>query len=787
MAEINANFVVQPFGITITPDAPGLSVTATPTSIGVYSSGPPGAVGATGPTGATGPSGGPTGATGATGATGQLAATGANQQILYNNSGNVGGNANLLWDNTNSNLTVSGNVTVTTNISAGNVYANSGTIRGTNLVGITGGISGNFVAGNANLGNAARANFFIGNGSLLTGLDASQISNGNSNIRIPAANGNVNISVSGNSNVVVVTGNTMNVNGQVQATQFVSNVIGNTPPFIVSATGLVSNLNCDALQGYFPSFVANAPTTVVLRDAAGEIRVLTANANLVLANFITGTLTTNAQPNITSVGTLSNLTVSGNILANSLRNGNAGFVITGTNANSEIYGGAGSTPKMIVADNKILLNTILEANFIYADNVFSNTGGIYANTGTIKGNIIEGNIANISGNISVNNANITSNINANSANFTANVSANYFIGNGALLTGIDTTLISNGNANVRTFANANVTISAEGNANVVTVTGGYLSANAVRTDNLQYANGVSYDLQPTGGSNTNIQFNDDGNFDGSNSFTFNKTSNTVSITGILDTANASDVNLGTVANISITGGTNGYVLQTDGAGNLTWVAQTGNAGNGSVGGSNTQIQYNNGGAFGGISGVTFNNTTNAFSITTPINTTNKIILANNSISNANNSISIGRNVNLYSQSNNFIAIGANISTNVSYPASNAIVVGGFASAITNNAIILNATGNTISTAVSTLYVKPIAQSGSPQENLLSYNPIDGSILYANTILTPNVAFANLPNVTISGTRLFVNDANTTTFYAVVGGGGSNYVPVFSDGTNWRVG
>jgi hypothetical protein len=38
-------------------------------------------------------------------------------------------------------------------------------------------------------------------------------------------------------------------------------------------------------------------------------------------------------------------------------------------------------------------------------------------------------------------------------------------------------------------------------------------------------------------------------------------------------------NLGAVGNVKITGGTSGYVLQTDGAGNLSWTAQTGGGGN----------------------------------------------------------------------------------------------------------------------------------------------------------------------------------------------------------------
>ena len=38
-----------------------------------------------------------------------------------------------------------------------------------------------------------------------------------------------------------------------------------------------------------------------------------------------------------------------------------------------------------------------------------------------------------------------------------------------------------------------------------------------------------------------------------------------------------------------------------------------------------------------------------------------------------------------------------------------------------------------------------------------------------------------------GTRRTVTDSNTTTFNATVAGGGTNVVPVFSNGTNWKVG
>lgn len=54
-------------------------------------------------------------------------------------------------------------------------------------------------------------------------------------------------------------------------------------------------------------------------------------------------------------------------------------------------------------------------------------------------------------------------------------------------------------------------------------------------------------------------------------------------------------------------GTNGFVLQTNGTGVTSWVAQSGGGGS-SPGGSNTQIQYNNAGVLGGISGATSNGT-----------------------------------------------------------------------------------------------------------------------------------------------------------------------------------
>jgi len=111
-----------------------------------------------------------------------------------------------------------------------------------------------------------------------------------------------------------------------------------------------------------------------------------------------------------------------------------------------------------------------------------------------------------------------------------------------------------------------------------------------------------------------VQYNKDSEFTGTSSFTYIEGTSTlevenVSINGSASINSVSNLTT-TVSNIHITGGTNGYVLQTDGTGNLTWTAQTGGGGgNGSPGGSNTQIQYNDSGNFGGNVGFTFNEIT----------------------------------------------------------------------------------------------------------------------------------------------------------------------------------
>lgn len=72
-------------------------------------------------------------------------------------------------------------------------------------------------------------------------------------------------------------------------------------------------------------------------------------------------------------------------------------------------------------------------------------------------------------------------------------------------------------------------------------------------------------------------------------------------------------------------GTNGQALTTNGSGTLAFSSVTT-----SPGGSNTQLQYNNNGAFGGISGFTYNGTTVTFTNPTVTNYVETAYTANSS-------------------------------------------------------------------------------------------------------------------------------------------------------------
>jgi hypothetical protein len=146
------------------------------------------------------------------------------------------------------------------------------------------------------------------------------------------------------------------------------------------------------------------------------------------------------------------------------------------------------------------------------------------------------------------------------------------------------------------------------------------------------------------------------------------------------TYNGSNLSLGNVANLKITGGTNGYVLQTDGTGNLDWAA-AGAGGNGSPGGSNTQIQYNDNGTFGGNAGFTFNEVTGNVAMPGNLSVVGNIAVGLLSAGNVNATSNVlAQNIN-----SNANIIGVNFTAN-----GNASITGNISA---NNATFSNITLN----------------------------------------------------------------------------------------------
>jgi hypothetical protein len=146
---------------------------------------------------------------------------------------------------------------------------------------------------------------------------------------------------------------------------------------------------------------------------------------------------------------------------------------------------------------------------------------------------------------------------------------------------------------------------------------GNVSANKIFANSFFFANGQPFTGGSgngvPGGANSTVQFNNVGNFGGSSNFTFNSAVEVLTIPNVVVSGTT---NLGSVGNITITGGAANYVLSTDGVGNLSWVEQTG-GGNGTPGGSNTQLQFNDDGVFGGSAALTYdkdNDSLNAFTI-----------------------------------------------------------------------------------------------------------------------------------------------------------------------------
>jgi hypothetical protein len=141
-----------------------------------------------------------------------------------------------------------------------------------------------------------------------------------------------------NTNLVTINGNAnvgnLNASGIVTSSRLTSNIATGTSPIAVTSTTRVANLNVNyanvsdfgavTLQTtgtFYPVFVSGSATANYAHAANANLSFNAATGALI-ATLFTGTVTTNAQPNITSVGTLTSLSVTGNISSGNANLGN---------------------------------------------------------------------------------------------------------------------------------------------------------------------------------------------------------------------------------------------------------------------------------------------------------------------------------------------------------------------------------------------------------------------------------------------------------------------------------
>lgn len=194
---------------------------------------------------------------------------------------------------------------------------------------------------------------------------------------------------------------------------------------------------------------------------------------------------------------------------------------------------------------------------------------------------------------------------------------------------IDSASLSNGNSNIRILNNSNIVLSAAGNANILTVTGvganiegtlgvtGNISALGIKTNNLYYANGTPWDLQEAAGSNRQIQYNDgNNNFGASANFTYDDATQILTVSGNISSLNANLGNLATANFVNVASNVN--VTNTLAAGNVRtdnllyangtpWDLQQ-------AAGDSNQIQYNSGDDFAASANLTYDDSTQQFTV-----------------------------------------------------------------------------------------------------------------------------------------------------------------------------
>lgn len=318
--------------------------------------------------------------------TGNLTVPGSNTQVIFNGDGNAAAAAGFTYNSDS------------------------------NTVGVLGVVSaqGNLIGGNITTAGRVSATLFTGNAAGLTAIPAANILG-----TVPLAATVANAAQPNITSVGTLTA--LTVNGNLQATRLtVNNIRTDDSTILTIDDGLEVNgsLKADSLliasSISAASFSATGNITASRFVGNGSALTSITAANVVGTVSSAATVTTAAQPNITSVGTLTGLSVNGNISANRLRVNNL----------------ASDDSSILIIDDGLEVNGLLRSNSLTA------SGNISGNFFIGNGSLLTGGYGN--SNVAAYLPTYTGNLNSLAGNITTtgNISANFFVGNGSQLTGV---------------------------------------------------------------------------------------------------------------------------------------------------------------------------------------------------------------------------------------------------------------------------------------------------------------------------------------------------------------
>ena len=564
---------------------------------------------------------------------------GSNTQVIFNDEGDFGANAAFTFDSVTGTLTttkitttgdavIGGNLNVNGNLTYINVdsfevedpiiqmgggpngavlSSNDGKDRGTALqyydtsaktafmgwdnanaefgFGSTVGITDEVVTF-SQYGNI-RADYFLGNGSSLTSITGANVTG--EVAFATTANAVAGPNVSGAVNFASVANSVAfgNITGTVIATTVTTNAQPN-----ITSTGTLTELTVTGNVGAGNVSGTGGVFTYVSGDGANLTNVTSGNITGQVANaLVAGTVYTAAQPNITSVGTLTSLLAGADADINDFPNAtfiaaSDGAGYSGTAARiavaAETTADSGNTSQMGVG-----VFGIAQANGGARGTGVFGYGAVVASADTGAATGVRG----VADDTHSGGYNIGL-LGAASGSSVDNYALYLQTGDiGTIENAHNWDLLDN-NAGALTFSStgkANIflietTNNAEGIATTgyLNVTGNITATAGLITDNLYYANGNPWDLQQPAGSNTEVIFNNAGDFGASSNFTFNTATNILAVTGAvngttlggsLTTASQPNItSVGTLSGLSVTAPITGSI--TGSAGSATGSAAT---------------------------------------------------------------------------------------------------------------------------------------------------------------------------------------------------------------------